>query len=79
MLTGFEKWDSPALLGYVKTIRKATAQIPLVTDLGDPLLAHWRFGLGKSYRLHQRCQKPLGLALDHTLDGLQPLLVTGFA
>jgi Ca-activated chloride channel family protein len=47
MLAGFEKWDSPALLGYVKTIRKATAQIPLVTDLGDPLLAHWRFGLGK--------------------------------
>ena len=47
MLAGFEKWDSPALLGYVKTLRKATAQIPLVTDLGDPLLAHWRFGLGK--------------------------------
>lgn len=47
MLVGFEKWDSPALLGYVKTLRKATAQIPLVTDLGDPLLAHWRFGLGK--------------------------------
>jgi uncharacterized membrane protein/enamine deaminase RidA (YjgF/YER057c/UK114 family) len=47
MLAGFEKWDSPALLGYVKTIRKATAQIPLVTDLGDPLLAHWRYGLGK--------------------------------
>lgn len=47
MLTGFEKWDSPALLGYVKTLRKATAQVPLVTDLGDPLLAHWRYGLGK--------------------------------
>ena len=47
MLAGFEKWDSPALLGYVKTLRKASAQIPLVTDLGDPLLAHWRFGLGK--------------------------------
>jgi len=31
----------------VKTTRKATAQVPLVTDLGDPLLAHWRFGLGK--------------------------------
>jgi len=47
MLAGFDKWDSPMLLGYVKTIRKATAQVPLVTDLGDPLLAHWRFGLGK--------------------------------
>lgn len=48
MLAGFDDWKStPALLGYVKTLRKATAQIPLVTDLGDPLLAHWRFGLGK--------------------------------
>ncbi len=48
MLAGFEDWKStPALLGYVKTLRKATAQIPLVTDLGDPLLAHWRYGLGK--------------------------------
>ena len=47
MLAGFEKWESPPLLGYVKTLRKTSAQIPLVTDLGDPLLAHWRFGLGK--------------------------------
>ncbi|MES2595066.1 MAG: VWA domain-containing protein [Verrucomicrobiota bacterium] len=48
MLAGFDDWKTtPALLGYVKTLRKSTAQIPLVTDLGDPLLAHWRFGLGK--------------------------------
>ncbi|SKB03551.1 von Willebrand factor type A domain-containing protein [Prosthecobacter debontii] len=47
MLAGFEPWNSPDLLGYVKTIRKATAQVPLVTDAGDPLLAHWRYGLGK--------------------------------
>lgn len=47
LLAGFETWDAPALLGYVKTIRKASAQVPLVTDGGDPLLAHWRFGLGK--------------------------------
>lgn len=47
ILAGWDKWDSPALLGYVKTLRKATVQVPLVTDLGDPLLAHWRFGLGK--------------------------------
>lgn len=47
IMAGFDTWTSPALLGYVKTIRKATAQVPLVTDLGDPLLAHWRFGLGK--------------------------------
>lgn len=47
LLEGFEPWQSPNLLGYVKTLRKASAQVPLVTDLGDPLLAHWRYGLGK--------------------------------
>jgi len=48
MLAGFKTLDdAPSLLGYVKTIRKATAQVPVVTEAGDPLLAHWRFGLGK--------------------------------
>jgi Ca-activated chloride channel homolog len=47
ILGGWDKLDSPPLLGYVKTLRKGTAQVPLVTDVGDPLLAHWRFGLGK--------------------------------
>ena len=48
MLAGFKNLsDTPSLLGYVKTIRKATAQVPIVTEAGDPLLAHWRFGLGK--------------------------------
>ncbi|WP_395742781.1 VWA domain-containing protein [Prosthecobacter sp.] len=48
ILAGFEKWDSPDLLGYVKTTRRTSAQVPLVTETGDPLLAHWRFGLGKA-------------------------------
>ncbi|MEX0653615.1 MAG: VWA domain-containing protein [Phycisphaeraceae bacterium] len=47
MLAGFDMTDAPALLGYVRTHRKATAQVPLVTDHGEPLLAVWRFGLGK--------------------------------
>lgn len=47
MLAGLEKWTAPPLLGHVKTLPKTTAQIPLTTDLGAPLLAHWRFGLGK--------------------------------
>jgi uncharacterized membrane protein len=47
MLAGWRAAQAPPLLGYVKTLRKATAQVPLVTDLADPLLAHWRFGLGK--------------------------------
>lgn len=48
ILAGWDKFEPPPLLGYVKTLRKSTAQIPLVTDLGDPLLAHWRYGLGKA-------------------------------
>lgn len=48
ILAGFETWDSPPLLGYVKTTRRTSAQVPLVTETGDPLLAHWRFGLGKA-------------------------------
>ena len=47
MLAGCPMEQAPALLGYVKTHRKATAQVPLVTDQADPLLAHWQFGLGK--------------------------------
>lgn len=47
ILAGFENWDAPALLGYVKTTRRTSAQVPLVTESGDPLLAHWRYGLGK--------------------------------
>ncbi len=48
ILAGFETWYSPPLLGYVKTTRRTSAQVPLVTETGDPLLAHWRFGLGKA-------------------------------
>jgi Ca-activated chloride channel family protein len=47
MLKGCPMENTPELLGYVKTRRKATAQVPMVTDQGDPLLAHWQFGLGK--------------------------------
>jgi len=47
ILAGWDKFEPPPLLGYVKTLRKSTAQVPLVTDVGDPLLAHWRYGLGK--------------------------------
>jgi len=47
MLRDWVDGEAPPLLGYVKTNRKATAQVPLVSDTGDPILAHWRFGLGK--------------------------------
>jgi uncharacterized membrane protein len=40
--------DYPISLGYVATTPKPRAEIPLVTDKGDPLLAHWQYGLGRS-------------------------------
>ncbi|MDB2496132.1 VWA domain-containing protein [Verrucomicrobiales bacterium] len=56
MLRDWIDGEAPPLLGYVKTNRKATAQIPLVTDTGDPLLAHWRFGLGKVTAFTSDCK-----------------------
>jgi uncharacterized protein YegL len=42
-------WDtSPFLFGYVVTTPKSTADVILVTERGDPLLASWRVGLGKT-------------------------------
>ncbi|HTI70370.1 MAG TPA: VWA domain-containing protein [Candidatus Limnocylindria bacterium] len=38
----------PMLRGYVATTAKPRAEVPLVTGKGDPLLAHWQFGLGRS-------------------------------
>jgi len=38
----------PAMQGYVATSPKPRAELPLVTDKGDPLLAHWQYGLGRS-------------------------------
>ena len=56
MLREWKEDSTPPLLGYVKTNRRATAQVPLVTDKGDPLLAHWRFGLGKVTAFTSDCK-----------------------
>lgn len=40
--------DFPQLRGYVAATAKPRAEIPLMTDKGDPLLAHWQFGLGRA-------------------------------
>lgn len=41
--------SSPALLGFVATTPKPTADVQLqVGEFGDPLLASWRVGLGKA-------------------------------
>jgi hypothetical protein len=56
MLRGWNSEHSPPLLGYVKTHRKSLGQVPLVTDQGDPLLATWRFGLGKVTAFTSDCK-----------------------
>jgi uncharacterized membrane protein len=40
--------EYPQLLGYVATSLKPRAETPLVTPKGDPLLAHWQYGLGRA-------------------------------
>ena len=40
--------EYPKLLGYVATTPKPRAETPLWTDKGDPLLAHWQYGLGRA-------------------------------
>ena len=56
MIRDWEDGAAPPLLGYVKTNRKATSQVPLVTESGDPLLAQWRFGLGKVTAFTSDCK-----------------------
>jgi Ca-activated chloride channel family protein len=47
MIAGIDWAQSPLLLGYNATRPKPTAQILLVTERGEPLLATWRHGLGQ--------------------------------
>ena len=60
MISGWDAAAAPPLMGYVKTHRKATAQVPLVTDLGDPLLATWRYGVGKVTAFTSDCKSKWG-------------------
>ncbi len=46
-LLGIDFDTAPFLLGYVKTQLKPTAELWLMTEQGDPLLATWRYGLGQ--------------------------------
>src|SRR5437870_7301580 len=48
VVRGISASDYPSLLGYVATTPKARAETPLWTDKGDPLLAHWQYGLGRA-------------------------------
>ena len=48
VVRGIGAEEYPQLRGYVCTTPKARAETPLVSDKGDPVLAHWQYGLGRS-------------------------------
>lgn len=48
ILQGLDLELAPFLLGYVATQPKPTAEVFLVSARGDPVLASWQYGLGKS-------------------------------
>ena len=48
IIRGIAANEYPTLLGYVCTTPKTRAEIPLISDKGDPVLAHWQYGLGRS-------------------------------
>jgi Ca-activated chloride channel family protein len=48
VVKGIGSQEYPTLLGYVCTTPKGRAEVPLVTQKGDPLLAHWQYGLGRA-------------------------------
>lgn len=48
VVRGIGAEEYPQLLGYVATTEKPRAETPLWTHKGDPLLAHWQYGLGRA-------------------------------
>lgn len=48
LFTGLDLPAAPALRGYTSTQAKKTAEILLATPTGDPLLARWQYGLGRT-------------------------------
>lgn len=48
LVRGIAASEWPQLQGYVATTQKPRAETPLLTDKGDPLLAHWQYGLGRA-------------------------------
>lgn len=48
LINGISGAEIPQLQGYVATTPKARAETPLVSHNGDPILAHWQYGLGRA-------------------------------
>ncbi len=47
VMLGLTGGELPTLQGYVATTSRSRAHTVLSTDRGDPLLAHWHYGLGR--------------------------------
>jgi len=48
ILTGFDPGALPPLRGYNGTSAKPAATVALLSPEGDPILAHWQYGLGRA-------------------------------
>lgn len=48
LVRGIGGGEFPTLRGYVATNPKSRAEVPIVSDKGDPVLAHWQYGLGRA-------------------------------
>jgi hypothetical protein len=48
LIRGIAGSEMPPLLGYVATSTKPRAETPILSQKGDPVLAHWQFGLGRA-------------------------------
>jgi uncharacterized membrane protein len=47
-IRGIGAGEFPTLRGYVSASGKPRAEVPIVSEKGDPILAHWQYGLGRS-------------------------------
>jgi len=47
VISGIDFNQAPRLLGYNETRPKPTSEVLLISQRGDPILARWRYGLGK--------------------------------
>jgi uncharacterized membrane protein len=69
---GIDASTIPALAGYVATTAKPPATVLLESDTHDPLLACWRYGLGKALAFTSDLSTSWTAAL-RTWDGFGPL------
>lgn len=48
ILAGIAEGEMPELKGYVCSTPKALADVAVISDKDDPVLAHWQYGVGKA-------------------------------